>query len=1221
MKKKPISSLLCVLALTGIATTSVFANAPDALSKGIVTQNGAIAAGATALSIGQNTIAIGSGATAAGGNMSVDQVKQQLQENQQLKQNVANLQNAISQNQSNITNLNNQIQADEKANADALNILVKSDAAEKQIAANNDAIKTNQEKYNQLSKEQAAVDADYQKQLQALNDKKAIISRLGINWSSDSINSNGKWKDNVSTWATDLQKSIDPSNTLGLPHDFYESYVTNYIQGNGIATDLKTVLDNLQPGTYSVLGDVSKTTELTQDEINIIKNDYGGNALGRNGGFDLFSNPGYISVNIYGLDMNNKIRTVQEIMGSTTEANTAANINNYESLINDVNSQYTSLMNNLKPQLQSMQEKGLLTAAEAEGYEEFYSKQYKEAATSQILKIYNGVLNKTDKSSNLAVKLLAEKQEFYEKAYNDINTMPWNNSFTISQDFNRVRQSLNIYKENITDVQNLNNKNTKELFNKLNQQIDALAKQKQDYTDQINAIDKQIKDLQNQNTSLKNSIDPNAKAQAEQALKALNEKRDALQKEKDALTTNQEALQKAIDELQKQGVLTPGKDAIAAGTDAYATGTGAITIGANSITTGDNSLSLGNNTKNGGTQAIAIGNSNTVMANNAVALGNNITIPEAYTGAVALGTDTTVGAATPATGVTIRNTAYTFAGTTPTSVVSVGSKGQERQITNVAAGQISDTSTDAVNGSQLNAVVQSINDLQINDKNALNKDVSNISDTGKNNITNIAKDAVKVVNGQNTTVTEGTDGDTKTYAVNVSNDAIKTAVQPELDNKANKDASNLTDSDVKSWTQKLGTGTVSPDSNNLITGTAVYNAIKDSDKATQTKLDGKANVGLDNITDAGRQVIQKATNVVNGTGIAVTANTTAGVKTYTVALDTATQDKLASTANTDLSNLTNNGQTVVKNLAKDAVHPELDNKANKDASNLTNSDVKNWTQKLGTGTVTSGDTNLVSGDTIYQTIKTLNANSNPLAVSYDSDAKDSITLQGAAGTKISNVADGAINPESLEAVNGRQLYAQGQDLSRQITGLDHKLTKDIRKTGANAAALAGLHPLSYDSDNKFNVAVSHGRYHGEGATALGAYYQPNENTLFGLSGTLGSSDKMYNVSASFKFGPSGNKKLKQDTNNRIKSLENEVKELKEMVSNLAKENSNLHTIIDTSKRLPFPDVPSNSWAAEAVETLHGNGIIQGYPDGEFKGDKDMSRYEYAEMLYNTAKKI
>lgn len=1108
MKKKPISSLLCVLTLTGIATTSVFADAPDALSKGIVTQNGAIAAGATALSIGQNTIAIGSGATAAGGNMSVDQVKQQLQENQQLKQNVANLQNAISQNQNTITNLNNQIQADEQANQAALNTLAKSEAAEKQIAANNDAIKTNQEKYNQLSKEQAAVDADYQKQLQALNDKKAIISRLGINWSSDSIDSNGKWKDNVSTWATDLQKSIDPNDTLGLSHDFYESYVTNYIQGNGIATDLKTVLDNLQPGTYSVLGDVSKTTELTPDEINIIKNDYGGNALGRDGGFSSFSNPGYISVNGYGLDMNNKIRTVQEIMGSTTEANTAANINNYKSLIQDVNNQYTSLMNNLDPLLQNMQNKGLLTAAEAEGFKEFYNKQYKEAATSQILKIYNGVLNKADKSSNETVKLLAEKQEFYEKAYSDINTMPWNNSFKIDQNFDRVRQSLNIYKENITDVQNLNNKNTEELFDKLNQQINALAKQKQDYTDQIAATDKQIKDLQNQNQSLQNSIDPNAKAQAEAALKALNEKRDALAKEKEALTANQDALQKAIEQLQEQGILTPGKDAIAYGTDAYATGTGAITIGANSITTGDNSVSLGNNTKNGGTQAVAIGNSNTVMANNAVALGNNITIPESDTDAVVIGNGSQSSGA---------------------NTVSFGAKGSERKLTNVADGNITAGSTDAVNGGQL---------------------------------------------------------------------------YNQLAQKANTDASNLSNSDITNWQTKLGTGVAESGNTGLITGNTLYNAVKDkADKSDITainkNLDNKANTDLGNITPAGQTVIKNiaksSVKVINGENTTITEGTEGDTKTYAV--------------------------NVSKNTIKGAIQPELDNKANKDASNLSNSDITNWQTKLGTGSVTAGDKGLISGDKVYQAIQNVGAKGNPLAISYDTNQKDIATLAGVNGTKITNLAPGSIAEGSTDAVNGGQLYDSEQRLTSQINSTTNKLTKDIHKVGANAAALAGLHPLSFDPDNKFNVAVAHGRYHGEGATALGAYYQPNENTLFGLSGTLGSSDKMYNVSASFKFGPSGNKKLKQDTNNRIKSLENEVKELKEMVSNLAKENSNLHTIIDTSKRLPFPDVPSNSWAAEAVETLHGNGIIQGYPDGEFKGDKDMSRYEYAEMLYNTAKKI
>nr|WP_255581998.1 YadA-like family protein [Cupriavidus sp. AU9028] len=151
-----------------------------------------------------------------------------------------------------------------------------------------------------------------------------------------------------------------------------------------------------------------------------------------------------------------------------------------------------------------------------------------------------------------------------------------------------------------------------------------------------------------------------------------------------------------------------GLNAIAMGTGAQATGANSISIGTGNVVSGANSGAVGDPSTITGTGSYSLGNNNTINANNAFVVGNGVTVPTGNDGAVVLGNASTVAAAVPTASTTIRGTTYNFAGATPTSVVSIGAAGAERQIQNVAAGRISGTSTDAVNGSQLFAVQQSL---------------------------------------------------------------------------------------------------------------------------------------------------------------------------------------------------------------------------------------------------------------------------------------------------------------------------------------------------------------------------------------------------------------------------------------------------------------------------------------------------------------------------------
>lgn len=220
-------------------------------------------------------------------------------------------------------------------------------------------------------------------------------------------------------------------------------------------------------------------------------------------------------------------------------------------------------------------------------------------------------------------------------------------------------------------------------------------------------------------------------------------------------------------------------------------------------------------------------------------------------------------------------------------------------------------------------------------------------------------------------------------------------------------------------------------------------------------------------------------------------------------------------------------------------------------------------------------------------------------------ASDSFTVKGtdikidssginAGGTVISNVADGSISEGSKDAVNGGQLYQVKNDLEGKVN-----------KVGANAAAMANLHPMEFDPDSKWNIAAAMGNYGSETATAIGAFYRPNEDVMVNLSTAFGTGENMVGGGVSVRLGKGSNKLSRQESN-----------ALKAQVNDLTARMDALLSVLNPNMSKDFPDVPENHWAYEAVSRLAGNDIVQGYPDGEFHGDRTMTRYEMAEIIYN-----
>jgi hypothetical protein len=453
-------------------------------------------------------------------------------------------------------------------------------------------------------------------------------------------------------------------------------------------------------------------------------------------------------------------------------------------------------------------------------------------------------------------------------------------------------------------------------------------------------------------------------------------------------------------------------------------------------------------------------------------------------------------------------------------------------------------------------------------------DLSNITDNGRTVIKNLAKGSISMENGSHTTVSKRDVNGVDTYKVDVDTsgtvtsgntgigtggtvyDAIQ-AIKDEtnVSNKANVDASNIgknlkkadgtaaSESEQKanaeSWGDAIGTGKVENGDKRLVTGDTVSRAIQDETRVSENgnyiTTDTSA---ADNLKKLDSQVKTNADNITN--------NTTAinNIKNITDNLD-------ANYAKTDLTNITTAGETKIKNLAQDAVKvvngnnttvrtisgtdgnisyavdvsdadiknvmkEDMDKKADRNAGNLTDSDVTAWQNKLGTGESRSGDHRLINGDTLYNALSQIDGDSlvetNGVTINIDKDGTaKTIDIHGKDGSlrTITSVATNPSDPTSAANVD----Y-----VDHRVQSLNNRLTQDISRVGAGAAALAALHPLEYDPNNEFEFAVGYGHYKVANAAAMGVFYRPSRAAMYSFGGTLGNGDAMFNAGVTFRFG-------------------------------------------------------------------------------------------------------
>ena len=373
------------------------------------------------------------------------------------------------------------------------------------------------------------------------------------------------------------------------------------------------------------------------------------------------------------------------------------------------------------------------------------------------------------------------------------------------------------------------------------------------------------------------------------------------------------------------------------------------------------------------------------------------------------------------------------------------------------------------------------------------------------------------------------------------------------------------------------------------------------------------------------------TKVLAGKNISVESNTDGGKNEYTVNLDnnvTLGSDSddgsllvKSSVGNVLISNgqiigdkyaITNDGGAIFADGVISAAGDGTFRAANGNFTVFADGTVDSKLGDDGRFLATSGGLSVTKGSSNFVVTGagvSLSAGENALVVNADGTA-----IAGGLnvlGSKITNVAAGELSETSKDAVNGSQLHETNINVANNSMRIN-KLGDRVNKVGAGAAALAALHPMDFDPDDKWSFAAGMGNYAGQNAAAIGAFYRPDEKVMFSVGGTVGNGENMVNAGISFALDRTNH------VSNSRTALAREVIDLRgqlaEMGAKMAKMEKAFGMLDETKTKL-FPDIPANHWAYEYIAKLAGNGYLEGYPDGNFGGDRLMTRYEYAAMLY------
>jgi len=779
------------------------------------------------------------------------------------------------------------------------------------------------------------------------------------------------------------------------------------------------------------------------------------------------------------------------------------------------------------------------------------------------------------------------------------------------------------------------------------------------------------------------------------------------------------------------GATVSGPSSIAIGRTNNVTGENSVAIGANNgtikgeqsvvvgynntMTTADQEqLIFGSNSVTNGQGTIVVGTHGQATAVDAVALGNN-TVADVQN-SVAIGTNSTTTEATPTSNIKdfttdIRFMNSSYAGETPDSVVSFGANGKAgksgvtkytRQLQNVAAGRVSSTSTDAINGSQLydvaleaqkhNTVVDGTNTTVTSEDNNfgrkeykvnVNKDLVDMNSASFGKVTDdvhsyIGKDKAHFFDGTTSTNTkvdangmklENTDNldaaeytmDGMTANSNGKSISFTTNGISAGDQNINNVKTGVADTDavnvkqLKDYVEANKTVVAAGDNIEVTedNGTYTVSTAKDLNNLNTVNLNDGNNeshytVEGVNMTHRGDGSESEYHTNYKYDGIHISTVDGSGTAVDNVSLT----DKGLDNGNHKIINVANGTEdtdAVNYKQLKDSISTEsviTDNQIDNIASVRVTNGKSTGDANAQYGIYVSKNTvtdiakaaNKFEGDSVIKVETTTGANHTADTTTFKFDGNEAAKVLPVSYKANGGATNKVMADKGLNFVNGNHINASvgadglvrfdlDQNIPNQINsnanainGLSDKVAKNhkISERGiAGTAALAALHPLDFDPDHKLDVMAGYGHFHGSNSVALGAAYRPNEDLMFTVGSTVGNGDTVVNAGVSYKVGAkSGVSRSKVAVAKDVADMKREMEAMKAQNAKItAILNAVLGADLPQDQNTVFPDVPENHWAFEAVDDLAKRGLIIGYEDGMFKGDRVLTRYEFAEVVH------
>ena len=599
----------------------------------------------------------------------------------------------------------------------------------------------------------------------------------------------------------------------------------------------------------------------------------------------------------------------------------------------------------------------------------------------------------------------------------------------------------------------------------------------------------------------------------------------------------------------------------AMGSGTIATGGAATAFGFESVASGAHAIAGGDKAKATGQDSVALGKDTKASGTWSVALGSD-TKAEGQS-STALGTDTTAsGIASTAMG-------------SKTQATGVGSTAMGGSTTaagnwSLASGGLSEAKGDYSTAMGYNSKANARNSFAVS---------GGIVETA-------AENSIAMGEGAKASVSD---------AVALGSGSVASTEKGKIGyDISGADHSNDTTGVWKSTANAVSVGDASKGITRQITGVAAGAADTDAVNVAQLKkVEAKAEAAE-----------KKHTTVKAGDYATVTEGTNAdGGKEYTVS-----GPKMESTDGTvKITDKVENGKKVGYNLSVDTSSLGIEKTKVEAGDNVTVTSKK--TGNTTTYTVNAKDTVVTGGTATYAANGTGSATliNNDGTTATITGLKDRYTSSAALD---GNTLNFTRNDGSTYSVSG---IASTQDI-KNVTNKVGELGTRVNRAGAGAAALAALHPLDFDPDDKWDVAAGYGNYKDAHAVSVGAFYRPNEDTMFSVGGSFGGGENMVNAGVSVKLGQ-GN----HVSTSKV-AMAKEIVDLKDAVTRLEAQNEQFRQIIGQMAGQPvrnveFPDVPKDHWAYSYVKSLADRGLLEGYPDGEFKGDRTMTRYEFAAIIY------